>query len=519
MGKANGLEARRDISEILNTVSSDKIDTRARGLKDLVSIIKVDAQKPRKQQISDKGYHTILESLFRSTKYELAHYARASKASGIKAESRLATCASLLRTIVETQVRKLGAETVKALMEHIRQSLQTSHNSYCDPLIFDYVRAFLHLLEYKAHVENLSSEEMHATIDFCLALTRDLCQIFDGETIQSSFNSSMSVNSPESHSVRIGRSVVAGVANKVMSSHSKDSSQHMAYPQLQSSAAGIVSCLQNLASVPNVPLLDRADAILAAMFNLLDSYPNVNTIQRPAFETIESLVPSVVTSNIELALRTMRQFVLLIRSFWQTRASGMKEVLLSILLHGEPLLPLLISKDETGNCRADLSAVVEVLRQDYCERRPKDLLLMDDIDLSEYSHLLSLPPPLCCKFASLRSGSIKAEEPWSLLSLSAAIVIMLDEGLSSARHNDEADKVEGRLVKRQRLTRQLDELYHFIKSSRVNLKIYGLQVLAFVLERHTFNSTELLELLELLGPSLSDEDGTATNWAMFATSW
>ena len=419
MGKANGLEARGDIIEILNTVSSDKVDTRARGLKDLVPIIKADAQKPRKQQISDKGYHTILESLFRCTKYEVAHYARASKSSGIKAESRLATCASLLRTIVETQVRKLGAETVKALMEHIRQSLHTSNSSYCDPLIFDYVRALLHLLEYKAHIENLSSEEMHATIDICLALTNDLCQVFDTETIQSSLNTTISMNSHDPHSVRTGRSVVASMAGKVISSHSKESSQHMAYPQLQSSAAGIVSCLQNLASVPNVPLLDRADGILAAMFNLLESYPNVNTIQRPAFETIDSLVPRVFTSNIELALRATRKCVLLIRSFWQTRAPGMKEVLLSILLHGEPLLPLLISKDDTGNCSADLSAVVEVLRQEYTERRPKDSLLMEDIDLSDYAHLPSSRPPLRCTFASLRSGSIKAEVPWCLLSLSA----------------------------------------------------------------------------------------------------
>ena len=96
---------------------------------------------------------------------------------------------------------------------------------------------------------------------------------------------------------------------------------------------------------------------------------------------------------------------------------------------------------------------------------------------------------------------------------------MLDEDLSSGRPTEATDEVDGRLAKRQRLTRQLDELSNFIKSSRVSLKIYGLQVLAFVLERHTFDSTELLEILELLGPSLSDEDGTTTTWAMFATSW
>ena len=519
MGKANGLEGRRDVDEVLSNVSSDKVDTRTKGLRELVSIVKADGQRSRKQQISDKGYHTILESLFRGTKYEITYYARANKSSGSKAESRLATCASLVRVIVETQVRKIGPETIKAIVEHVCQSLPTSDGHYCDPLIFDYVRALLHLLEYKAHVENLSSEEVHDIIDFCLALARDLNQVSDEETLRGSLSTFGSTNGHRSHSIRLGRSATPSVAGNQVGSLSRDNSQQMAYPQLQSSAAGIVSCLQHLASVPNAPVFDKADFMLATLFDILHSHPNVNTIQQPAFETINSLLPRILTSNIELALRTMRQFFALVRSFWQTRAAGLKEVLLSIFLHGEYLLPLLISSDESGNCSADLSALVEVLRQEYCERRPKDLLLIEDVDLSDYSRLSTSPSPLCCKLASIRPGAIKAEEPWSLLRISAAIIVTLDKDSSSTRENNRADELDRRLSKRPRLTRQLDEISRFIRSSRVDLKSYGLQVLGFVFERHVFDETELLDLLELLSSSLSDEDGTTTSWAMFAAAW
>lgn len=518
MRKANGLEGRWDIDEILSTVSSDKVETRAKGLKDLASFIRTDGGKPKKQQVSDKGYHTILESLFRSTKFEIAYYARANGSSSIKAQSRLATCASLLRIIVEMQVRKLGSETVKAIVGHVCQSLPTSDGAYCDPLVFDYLRALHHLLEYKPHIENLSSEELHATTDFCLALTRDLHQVLAEESLQSSLSTFRSTDGHKLHSLRFGRPTTSGTADNLVGSLSRDNSQQMAYPQLQSSAAGIVSCLQHLASVPNAPVHDSASSMLTVLFDLLHSHPNVSTIQHPAFETINSLFPYALTSNIELALHTMRKFVALVRSFWQTRAAGLKEVLLSIFLHGEPLLPLLMSNEETGKFSADLSAVVETFRQEYCERRPKDLLLIEDVNLADYPRLTSFAPPLCCKFASLRPGAIRAEEPWSLLRISAAIIVVLDGGSLSTRKSNDADELDWRLSKRQRLTKQLDEIYNLIRSSHRHLKIYGLQVLAFILERSIFDAADLLGLLKILGPNLSDEDGTIAGWAMFATS-
>ena len=519
MGKANGLEGRRDVDETLSTVSSDKVETRAKGQKDLLSLIRGDGSKPKKQQISDKGYHTILEGVFRSTKYEIAYYARASKSSRLKAESRLATCASLLRMIVESQVRKFGRETVKAILEHICQSLPTPDGNYCDPLVFDYVRALLHLLEYKAHIENLSSEELQTTIDFCLDLTSDIHQVLDEGNLQLSSSTNKSTNAHKSHSIRLGPTSTQGISGNTVGSSSKDNSQQVAYPQLQSSAAGIVSCLQQLASVPNASVFDRADDILAALFELLQSHSNVNTIQYPAFETINSLISSALTSDIDLALRNIRRFISTVRSFWQMRSAGLKEVLLSILLYAEPLFPLLISKDEALDCSADLSVFVEILRQEYCERRPKDLLLVEDLNLADYSRQRSSSPPLCSMFASIRLGAIKAEEAWSLLHVSAASVMVLDAGPRLAKTDEDGDELAQRPTKRQRVTKQLDELRLLLRSPQRNNRIYGLQLLAFVFEVHIFDKKELLIWLELLRPNLSDEDGTIVAWAIFANSW
>ena len=419
---------------------------------------------------------------------------------------------------MEAQLRRLGPETVKAVVEHICQSLPTADGGYCNPLVFDYVRALVHLLEYRAHVENLPKDELQEAFNFCVDLARDLNRASEEEDLSGSLNTFRSSHGQRSHSGGLGRSATPSVAGTHGVSFRKDGSYRMMYPQLQSSAGGIVLCLQHLASVPCAPVLDKADSMLDVLFNLLQTHPNVSTLQQPAFETINGLIPRILTSNTDLALRTMRHFVALVRSFWQTRASGLKEVLLSIFLHGESILPLLISRDDSGNCSTDLSAVVEVLRLEYCERRPKEQLLIEDVDLSDYSRLSRSRPPLHFKFSCIRQGAIKAEEPWSLLRISAAIIVTLDQGQINTKKSNGADEHDHR-SKRQRLTKPLDELRRFIKDSGTDLKVYGLQVLAFVFDSHTFDETTLLDFLELIGPSLSDEDGTVASWAMFAIAW
>ena len=515
MGKTNGLEGRRDVDDVLSNVSSEKVDSRTKGLRDLAIIIKEDASRPRKQQISDSGYHTILESLFRGTKYEIAYHARANKASAIKSESRLAACASLVRTTVENQVRKLGAKTAKAIVDHVCQSLPSADGSYCGPLVFDYVRTLLSLLEYKPHIENFSSEEAHDTITFCLDLARDLGTITNDQETRPPSSASLSMSNNRSSSTRIARSATPSLSHSHGASFDKENSQRT-YPQLQSSAGGIVSCLQHLSSVPTGPILEKAEEMLALLFDLLQSGSNTSTIQQPAFEAINFLMPRILATNVQLACKTMTQFIKLFRFFWQVRAAGLKEVLLSIFLYGQCLLPLLVTPDGIHECHADLITVVETMRQEYCERRQKEMLSIEDVDLSDYTRISKLQALLGTGFTCVRRGAIRAEEPYSLLRISAAIIVVLDE--DKIKEGGAKVDVDGRRPKRQRLTKQMDEIVTYMNSSQFGLRLYALQVLAFVFEKGRFDATDLLRFLDILASTLSDEDGVLASWAIVATT-
>ena len=380
------------------------------------------------------------------------------------------------------------------------------------------MRTLLCLFEYRAHVENLPSEEIHEVMAFCIKLARDLNVFSDDCDAQSSVNTPLSFNGRSMNTTRLSRSATPSAIGKSGTSFNLDNSQRMRYPQLQSSAAGIVSCLQHLVCVPLDTVMENAGSIFAVLFDLLQSHPGVSTVQQPAFEAINSLFPHVLTSNIELACDTLTRFIPLVRSFWQIRSAGLKEVLLSILIHGESLFQLLIPKDESNECKANLSVVLEVLRQEYLERRQNERLLIEDVDLSDYTLLPHSQPPLRCGVACVRRGAMKAEESWSILQISAAIVVTLDDSPLLREVNEQND-LNHQDSKRQRLTKPLDDILVCIRDTRMETQIYGLQVLAFVFEKLEFDEQELSKILDSVSADLSDENGTIASWAMFTTAW
>lgn len=411
---------------------------------------------------------------------------------------------------------------MKAILEHVCQSLPTADGNYCDPLVPDYVRALASILDYKPHLENLPQEELYLTIDFCVRAARDL-----NDTLDEDFHIDTNGRSPHdrhlaiqvSNPVRFGRSATPAAPSDVRGASNRDHSQRMLYPQLQSSAGGIVICIQHICSVPAIALLDKASEILDTLFALLTTYPSATTIQQPAFEAINFVVARVITTDVALTLRALKRYVVLVKSFWQTRASGLKEVILTTLIHGQVLFPLLIAGDDNDsvNCKADLCAVVEIMRQEYCERRIKDQLLFEDIDLSEYPFISRAQQSDKFRPARLRLCAVRAEEPCATLRVSASILAAIyDEDIGV--HHSNHDDASKRHSKKQRLTTLIDEIADNIRGLKLDSRLYGLQVAAFLLAEQELDSKLLADYLEILLPSLSDEDAAVASWTMFAIS-
>ena len=452
--------------------------------------------------------------MFRVAKLEASNYTRATRYTKSKIESRLSGCATIIRVVVQVGLRKLRYKTVKALVEHIVQTLPTADGEYCGPLCKDYFKALATLLEYKAHPEHFLGDEWHETVDFCLETARDLNKSTDVNE-SNLFGSSKAVHGSVSRRDNQSRSATPGVVGEQGRLPILNASQPAAHPQIRDSQHEIALSLKHLISVPNAPLFDRANDIITTILDLLHTYTKVASIQQILFECLNLILVRVITNDVGFALRIVTNTLPLIRRFWDVKDNTMKETLLVFLSYAEVLLPRLITEDATGNLKAELSALVEALRADYCVRRHREQLQLDDLSLVGPAACTSQQMPLSTKILQIRPGAFKAEQPWCLVSSSAAVVLALEndtitqERLAQSHGDDFPPK-------RQKLTHPLDDVFALTKSATSSEKLYALQILAFVFETLDIDEDALQGHLLMLLPCLSDDDGSIASWAMVA---
>ena len=467
-----------------------------------------------RNNIKDGGYHTILETIFRVVKLESAHLVRASKTIKTKIESRLSACASLVRLVVDIALQKLRYKTVKAIVKHVTQSLPTADASYCEPLLKDYLKALVTLLEHKSHPEHFLGTEWHELVDFCIDLVCDLNRTY--EPHDSSIPNG--IRTLRASSIRgniYSRESTPSVFGDNGRSSGKTTLQGALHPHLRECDREVVSCLRSLASVPNAPIMDRADVLLKTLIDLLQSYSKTSTIQQSGFESINSIISRVIINDISLAVQTSEKLLPFLRRFWQSKDAILKETLLAFLTYVEILLPRMLSMDATKNCKDELNAIIEVLREDYCSRRLRERLQLEDISLPDPTSRLGQQIPLSTKVHQVRMGSMKAEHPWCLISSSAAIMVALE---NDTKEHEIALGIDDMHVaaKRQRLTHPVDDLLRLAKGSLLPEKQYALQALVFIYDSLNLDDNTLQGHLDVLLPYLSDDDGLLVSWAMLA---
>ena len=460
----------------------------------------------------DESYHTVLESVFRVAKIDKSNYARATKSTKTKVENRLTACAALVRTVVEVGLRKLRYKTVKALVEHIIQTLPTAGGGYCEPLTADYFRALASLLEYKAHPEHFLGNDWHEVVDFCLQAADDLDR--SSELIESGLsNGGRLLNGPRSNRNGPSRSATPSTFGEFGRKPSSNISQRTTDSQLKGSDEQIVLCLQHLASVPNAPISDRADVVLATLVKLLQSSQKVGPIHKAAFECINSIMSRIVAIDIALPLQTMKRVLPLLQRFWQPKkdAAALNDALLAFLSYVEILLPRMISEDQTSDCKDTLQALVEHLRNDYCSRERSGQLQLDDLVLLDSSRFSSKQIPLGTKTLQVRLDGPRAESPWCLISKSAAITAALEKAMMA--REDPSDEQHS---KRQKLEHPLDDVLHHVNGSLLQEKLYSLQMFVFIYDSLQFDEGTLQCHLDALLPCLYGNDGSIMSWAMLA---
>lgn len=462
--------------------------------------------------LSDKAYHQILEALFKLVKVDSSAYSKAKGSSQkSQATSRLSACADAVRILVEVGVTKLRRKTVKALLDHITQTLPAADGAYLEPLSLQYFKTLRTILECPSHPEHLAAEEWHELTDFCIQATKDLVHT-SSDSIASSFDGDES--SPFSRG-RLNRSATPSIRSaSVIGRPNSHASRSQRASQLTVPAEDIIPCLKYLVSTSNGPVLEKAQTLVETLLDFLLSSTHKDHVQQLAFETMNTVLSRICTSDVALTLRSIEGLVPIIRRNWSTKSPSLREHMLVPLVLGDPYLPHLKFRDSEDQL-VDLLDLLEVMREEYCRRHDRDQLQLDDLDLAEAFDKHQKEKPLSLRAFRLRFGALKAEAPWSLICVTASITSTLH--LRCQHILEYADPAGARrATKRRKREDPIATLFQRVKMSTLPDKVHALQVLCFVFEIAQFEAAALQGYVELILTHVSDKNSPLCSWSMLA---
>lgn len=404
---------------------------------------------------------------------------------------------------------------MKALVDHILQTLPGSDQKFCEPLAPDYVKTLATVLQFPPHVEHLPKDDWCTLVDFCNVCIQSYVDSSEGHYMSFPSVASRSEVLPARTShLETPSSLVASLGNGCKSTLKNEKSEP------KKTVEEIVYCLRDLMSTSNAPVSDKAQETAQVLLMALVQADFVIGAQHAMFSTINYIITRMSTEDILLARKTFRESVPIIRRLWTLKSAALKEEMLATMIYGEPLLSGFAQAKDLEDIKTDMQGLYDCVQKEYRERPPRDQLQVDDLDLSGIvSRVTARTMPLALKSFALRSGNMKSEPTWALLHNSASIFIFLHNDPFSDHGVPNIDDFNIP-KKRRRITRPIDQLTEPLRpSSAPQTILVALQVLAFVLDRTSFDAKSIQTVLEPIIPFVSGEDNYLSNWAMLAMAW
>ena len=416
--------------------------------------------------------------------------------------------------MVEVGLSRLRTRTVKAVIEHVCQCVLATNGTYCEPLVLDYLKALAVLLSYRAHVEHLSEEAWQGAVDFCVECVRDLAVSKEGTSSEAnSHHGSLSWRGGRNFSRH------SSPTDALSSFQQVNGSQAAAFPKLQSSSEDILLCLKWLVLTPKSAVLNRAEAILDSVLQLLRNYPHPMNIQQSSYNIVEQILSCTLTSDIELSLQTLRALVPVIRKYWQRISQSQRDAALAIFVRCEALLSRLYERDSNEEDIQHPQRLLQVIQEQYCARKLRDQLNIDNIILFDWgADQAHSGRPSRTRASTILQESAETEEPWNVLRLSAIIHTALEQHFITHGRPEVNEDDSSPVAKRRKQPSPIGDLILSLKHQQTATRIYALQVISFIIELYPFSAQILQSLLDTFISLLSNEDINVVNWTLYSLS-
>ena len=497
------------LDDVLQRIRSERTKERTDGIAELKTLLAQSRQLASLGNLSDKAHHKILETLFYVAQLDSSNYAIANKTTTKNnLRSRLNACASVIRFVVESGVLKLRLKTVKAIADHVTQTLPKADDGYCEPLLTDYLKTLRTLLEHPSHVEHLSKSDWLGLIDFFIQCIQDLnSSIQESASVQGVFSTDSRYESRAS-------TPRSSLKSNLTRQHSSR------FSRLKPVADDILGCVHHLCAASNSPKSDRNpdsnrnSYLISSLLAFLQLSANAGSAQQNAFEAMLHVLDLTSIGDVDLTTRTYTRLLPIIARSWSSKPSSYRDLLTVHLLRSTVFVHKCLQEKGAEETYSELNELMVATRSEYCKRPERERLQVDDLEYHSHIQFCTATRPLCTKSFAVRYGAGKAEQSWALLHTHAAYTVALDT--MSTRSSNIVSSPITRSSKRQRLDNAMEELSRLLVSGQGEERLYASQVIALILDIHAIGFARLTDLVELLLMRLSDPNALVISWAMLA---
>lgn len=435
----------------------------------------------------------------------------AKKTASAKAVSRLTACADIIRLTIKTGVEKLRWKTVKAVVDHIIQTLPQADGELFEPISHNYLRTLNAVLESKPIVERLSPELWLDIVSFCLLAMNSYLDGIDAEPsgLSRSFSElGTGIEFPSLVDAELRRIPTPSRSSSVS----------------KQSADDLLLALLYLVSTTNPPLLDASGALLPVgkdIVSTLMRFLGTSTVgNRSAFSALNAVLSFCREDQSRLFQYLAQEAVVLVCRFWRGKSkdemlNAVRDEMLVLLLSVHLHLERCVRHGGSPELSSNINDLLDVMKADYTRRNDRDRLNLADLDMvNAGTEGFSISPFQLHAFR-LRPHNIKSERNWATLQVMGILERLAwfgHERKQTAPNEHQKGNTQPR--KRQRTSRPFDRLLDSIRSEEESLRMAGLQLLPFVLQDYQLPGPVLAALLSQMSVCISDKRGHVSSWAL-----
>lgn len=417
---------------------------------------------------------------------EKSLYTRASS-KGASA-SRLASCASVLRTAIDVFLPNLRTKSVRAIVDHVTETVSTPGAPLAEILGVDYIKCLTTLLSFPPHLEHLAGNEWDKLLEFCLQI------LGSHETDRQ--------ESAQTHRLSTLDSFVAS-ANGA-STPSRVSFRENSRPDT-SAVTEAVLCIKLLIGCPTAPILESAEEILQELTKLLSSSSLAGNGYQASFDCINRVMMKVLPEQSDLARTSLLNLIPVIRRLWPTKILGLKDELIVTSMLCIITLIDAAHREPSESLIHTIEDMLVTLQTEYTKRPEKDMLQLDELSFhrltsTERHEYFTWP----------RLDAPRSEHNWTILWVTAKLIELLED--IAVRLSTPEVKSS---TKKRRLTSMFDDIIRQSTTASNASRVCALQLLPFLHNCYRSIDSKTM-LLERLLPSMLDENSAISIWTMVA---